>query len=377
MYSLNVVLRDLKPDNVGFNRQGVTKICDFGFAREIHTIHPQEIAGSLRYMAPEAARYGVTSCACDVYSFGVLLYEMCTLSKPFKQFNKRSEFLGKVIERGYRPSLSSIPSIGLRRLIERCWHSELSMRPSMSTVVQELKLEIMLCENRTTQSMSRCLSSSSSSSYAILRRKHLSTATMSSPCIGNIVSGKPKRCMSQLSSDVPNGKHQGTRNSTWSNMTDATAIPNTNLKPKSKAVITNSDLRLSLGLSKNPTSRKQISWGGTLLKTQSKDRIGSFLKSSSSNSTLTTVDMFKKTNNSSLTSLDSHNASLVDIPSMTDINVANNDSASELAASASATESTSSMNSFSMSRLSLGMLRKPLQRRRHGRSSLQNVNDAK
>lgn len=55
MHSQGVVLRDLKPDNVGFDKNGTPKIFDLGFAREVQTIHAKEVAGSLRYMAPEVA----------------------------------------------------------------------------------------------------------------------------------------------------------------------------------------------------------------------------------------------------------------------------------------------------------------------------------
>jgi serine/threonine protein kinase len=144
LHQNNVVLRDLKPDNVGFDRNGTPKLFDLGFAREVHTVDNNEIAGSLRYMAPEVALGCGTLLASDVYSFGVLLWELCTLEKPYKRFASREEFMHNVIVRNYRPSCSSIRSAALSRLIKECWDPNPENRPSMSKVVKILRIETTL-----------------------------------------------------------------------------------------------------------------------------------------------------------------------------------------------------------------------------------------
>lgn len=136
-----VVLRDLKPDNIGFDGKDNPKIFDLGFAREVHTIECDELAGSLRYMAPEVALGKGTSFASDVYSFGVLLYEICTLEKPFNKMKSREMFLEEVVVGKYRPSTSKIQSPALRRLIECCWDKDPSERPEMSRVLKLLRIE--------------------------------------------------------------------------------------------------------------------------------------------------------------------------------------------------------------------------------------------
>jgi serine/threonine protein kinase len=141
LHQNNVALRDLKPDNVGFDRNGTPKLFDLGFAREVHTIDKSEVAGSFRYMAPEVALGRGTLLASDVYSFGVLLWELCTLEKPYKRFVSREDFCHNVILGDYRPTCSSIQSAALRRLIKECWDPNPENRPSMPTVVKMLHIE--------------------------------------------------------------------------------------------------------------------------------------------------------------------------------------------------------------------------------------------
>jgi serine/threonine protein kinase len=142
LHQQGVVVSDLKPDNVGFDEKGKPKIFDLGFAREVHTITQGEIVGSLRYMAPEVALGYGASFASDVHSFGVLLYELCTLEKPFKKYKSREEFMDTVVYGNFRPSVSSIPSEAIRNLIRGCWDENPKARPDFSRIVKVLQLEV-------------------------------------------------------------------------------------------------------------------------------------------------------------------------------------------------------------------------------------------
>ena len=144
LHANGVVLRDLKPDNVGFDSNGVPKIFDLGFAREVHTLRPKEVAGSLRYMAPEVALGKATVLVSDVYSFGVLMWEICTLDKPYKHLNTRDEFMEQVIVGAWRHSTSGIQSTALRKLIKECWQTDHSKRPDFTKIVKVLRVETSL-----------------------------------------------------------------------------------------------------------------------------------------------------------------------------------------------------------------------------------------
>lgn len=82
----NIVHRDIKPHNILIGKHGEVKVTDFGIARAISqaTItHTGSVLGSVHYLSPEQAKGGYTSEKSDLYSLGVVLYEMVTGSLPF------------------------------------------------------------------------------------------------------------------------------------------------------------------------------------------------------------------------------------------------------------------------------------------------------
>jgi len=145
-----IIYRDLKPDNIGFDIRGDVKLFDFGLAKEIDPsmrageTEVYELSGntgSLRYMSPEVARNEPYNLTADVYSFGLLLWQICSLLLPYDGMN-RQDHSELVVYGNERPPLDSRWSTPLRILIKRAWEPDPSVRPSMDNIYKILKREI-------------------------------------------------------------------------------------------------------------------------------------------------------------------------------------------------------------------------------------------
>jgi predicted Ser/Thr protein kinase len=83
-----IVHRDIKPENLLLDKDGRVKIADFGIARMLHADAPDPVpaesqpAGTAQYMAPEQKDHGRTDHRADIYSLGVVLYELLTGEMP-------------------------------------------------------------------------------------------------------------------------------------------------------------------------------------------------------------------------------------------------------------------------------------------------------
>ena len=114
-----IIHRDLKPSNIMVQADGMPRLLDFGIARELQDLEGsrEETAPGLRFMspdyaAPEWARDGVVGSYTDVYSLGVILYEMLTGRLPFK----RSRGLPDEAEIGSAKTDPVKPSVAVKRL---------------------------------------------------------------------------------------------------------------------------------------------------------------------------------------------------------------------------------------------------------------------
>jgi serine/threonine protein kinase len=155
----NVVLRDLKPSNIGFDAKGRVKLLDFGFARVVPKgsndddndgdvdgrIFTGPGTGTVRYMAPEVMRTarqldrGCDLFASDVYSLSVVLWELVTTHKPFADIRDVDAAESMVTQKGARPPLRLVESKAVRAILKAGWDASPDSRPSAVLVRSELQ----------------------------------------------------------------------------------------------------------------------------------------------------------------------------------------------------------------------------------------------
>jgi serine/threonine-protein kinase CTR1 len=92
-------------------------------------------------MAPEVARSDDYAFSADIYSFAIVLWEICTLRKPFAEIATPASFVSRVVHGDVRPAIRKIGSKRLKELLQASWHPNPDARPSFRTIVEQLELE--------------------------------------------------------------------------------------------------------------------------------------------------------------------------------------------------------------------------------------------
>lgn len=150
LHAHKIIHRDLKSPNVLIGRDEVVKISDFGTSREWNEISTKmSFAGTVAWMAPEIIRNEPCSEKVDIWSYGIVLWELLSGEIPYKDVDSSAIIWGVGNNSLHLPIPVSWPE-GYQLLVKQCWSEKPKNRPSFGNI--ELHLGIAAVEVLATES---------------------------------------------------------------------------------------------------------------------------------------------------------------------------------------------------------------------------------
>ncbi|CAB1346816.1 unnamed protein product, partial [Coregonus sp. 'balchen'] len=135
-----IIHRDLKSPNVLVTQQDTVKISDFGTSKELSDKSTQmSFAGTVAWMAPEVIRNEPVSEKVDIWSFGVVLWELLTGEIPYKDVDSSAIIWGVGSNSLHLPVPSTCPD-GFKILMKQTWQGKPRNRPSFRQILLHLDI---------------------------------------------------------------------------------------------------------------------------------------------------------------------------------------------------------------------------------------------
>ncbi|MDD2717570.1 MAG: serine/threonine-protein kinase [Candidatus Wallbacteria bacterium] len=141
VHRLGIMHRDIKPSNILICRDGAVKLVDFGLALsgvEHDLTRIDQILGTLNYMAPEQfmGSKGKITSGTDIFSLGVVYYELCTLHRPIEE-TEPAAVVGRITRSDFQEPRSFNPNISktVNHIIMKCLQSEQNQRYASATLL--------------------------------------------------------------------------------------------------------------------------------------------------------------------------------------------------------------------------------------------------
>lgn len=150
LHSHSIIFRDLKPANIGFDVRGDVKIFDFGLARVVPptgNMHNDAFemsgAGSPRYMAPEVLSGNKYNLKADVYSFGIIMWQVLAGQTPYAFVRNRNQLDYYVVHDRGRPDIDDVWPDRIKSMLESSFSDNFLLRPKISLFHEMIRKELI------------------------------------------------------------------------------------------------------------------------------------------------------------------------------------------------------------------------------------------
>eukprot|EP01102_Stenamoeba_stenopodia_P007107 TRINITY_DN1982_c0_g1_i9.p1 TRINITY_DN1982_c0_g1~~TRINITY_DN1982_c0_g1_i9.p1 ORF type:complete len:1452 (+),score=527.97 TRINITY_DN1982_c0_g1_i9:1107-5462(+) len=137
LHSKNITHRALKTKNILLDKKANVRVNDFGLESVKDELAKAISLATPEYLAPELLLQRKFNNQVDVYSFGIILWELCTLQQPYNGMNPKQVILS-VVKNGARPPVPQNCPIAFSRLMQACWATDPNKRPTLANIIKLL-----------------------------------------------------------------------------------------------------------------------------------------------------------------------------------------------------------------------------------------------
>ncbi|KAA6379208.1 MAG: putative G2-specific protein kinase nim-1, partial [Streblomastix strix] len=142
LHSRGIMHRDLKPENIFMNEDGSVRLGDFGLSKDLNEKTYATYAGTKGYMAPEGHLTKKLDLPSDIFSLGIIVFQLLTGQHPFDA-SSEAKIIDK-IEKGEYQKIPNWVSAEMKKLVEQMLSNEPSKRPTTQQIMQQETIRVYL-----------------------------------------------------------------------------------------------------------------------------------------------------------------------------------------------------------------------------------------